>query len=69
MDPKIVSITKTERNHTLASFSEYLPGLHVSDSSPVGGEEVSGDDETDEVADHDDTDDEVEVKEFRGVDE
>ena len=69
MDPKVASITETEKNHILVLFSEYLPGLHVSDSSPVGSEEVSGDDETYEVADHDDTDDEVEIKEFRGVDE
>ena len=46
-----------------------IAGLHVPDSAPVGGEEVSGDNETDEVASHDDTDDEVEVKEFRGEDE
>ena len=43
-----------------------IAGLHVPDSAPVGGEEVSGDDETDEVADHDETDDEVEIKKFRG---
>ena len=42
-----------------------VPGLHGPDSAPVGGEEVSGDEETDEVADDDDTDDEVEVYEFR----
>ena len=46
-----------------------VPGLHVPDSAPVGGKEVSSDEETDEVTDHDDTDDEVEIDKLRGEDE
>ena len=66
MHPQVVTGTGIEMkiNANQRSVTN-VPGLHVPDSAPVGGEEVSGDEETDEVADDYDTDDEVEVDELR----
>ena len=64
--PQIVTIAEMENiEYSVTVWIECLPGLHVPDRAPVGGEEVTSDYETNEVADHDDTDDEVEVDELR----
>ena len=68
MYPQIVTFAEI-KNSTFRNFSKSVLGLHVPDSAPVGGKEVSSDEETDEVTDHDDTDDEVVVEEFRSEDE
>ena len=64
--PQIVTIAEMENiEYSVTVWIECVPGLHVPDRAPVGGEEVTSDYETNEVADHDDTDDEVEVDKFR----